>query len=113
MTVKDTKFDELRVQLELGKAEGLDAFKEQKKGLLAKLHEIEVNIKTNKCLNDIYAFVLLEIEKFKLKLEVLEQKRKTRFIISKKCTKNNNESYATGAIHPNYCKNFKTRVGNY
>jgi hypothetical protein len=70
----DTKFDELRVQLELGKAEGLDAFKEQKKGLLAKLHEIEVNIKTNKRLNDIYAFVLLEIEKFKLKLEVLEQK---------------------------------------
>lgn len=70
----DTKFDELRVQLELGKAEGLDAFKEQKKGLLAKLHEIEVNIKTNKRLNDIYAFVLLEIEKFKLKLEILEQK---------------------------------------
>ncbi|WP_439152836.1 hypothetical protein [Winogradskyella sp.] len=73
----DTKFDELRVQLELGKAEGLDAFKEQKKGLLNKLHEIEVKIKTNKRLNDIYAFILLEIEKFKLKLEVLEQKFET------------------------------------
>lgn len=70
----DTKFDELRVQLELGKAEGLDAFKAQKKGLLAKLHEIEVKIKTNKRLSDIYAFILLEIEKFKLKLELLEQK---------------------------------------
>lgn len=73
----DTKFDELRVQLELGKAEGLEAFKEQKKGLLNKLHEIEVKIKTNKRLNDIYAFILLEIEKFKLKLEVLEQKFET------------------------------------
>jgi hypothetical protein len=70
----DTQFDELRVQLELGKAEGLDAFKEQKKNLLSKLHEIEVKIKTNKRLNDVYAFILLEIEKFKLKLEVLEQK---------------------------------------
>ncbi|TWO33471.1 hypothetical protein E1J38_006135 [Seonamhaeicola sediminis] len=69
-----SKFDELRVQLELGKAEGLDAFKAQKKSLLAKLHEIEMQIKTNKRLNDIYAFVLLEIEKFKIKLEVLEQK---------------------------------------
>ncbi|RED50360.1 hypothetical protein [Seonamhaeicola aphaedonensis] len=69
-----TKFDEFRVQLELGKTEGLDTFKEQKKTLLAKLHEIEVQIKTNKRLNDIYAFVLLEIEKFKIKLEVLEQK---------------------------------------
>lgn len=70
----DTQFDELRVQLELGKAEGLDAFKDQKKNLLSKLHEIEVKIKTNKRLNDIYAFILLEIEKFKLKLEVLEKK---------------------------------------
>ena len=70
----DTKFDELRVQLELGKAEGIDAFKAQKKNLLLKLHEIEVKIKTNKRFNDTYAFVLLEIEKFKLKLELFEQK---------------------------------------
>jgi hypothetical protein len=70
----DTKFDELRVQLELGKAEGLDSFKEQKKNLLSKLHEIEVKIKNNKPLNDLYAFVLLEIETFKLNLEILEQK---------------------------------------
>ncbi len=70
----DTKFDELRVQLELGKAESVDSFKAQKKQLLSKLHEIEVNIKTNKHLNSLYAFVLLEIEKFKVSLEVLEPK---------------------------------------
>ncbi|WP_296383814.1 hypothetical protein [Winogradskyella sp.] len=70
----DTKFDELRVQLELGKADGIDSFREEKRKLLSKLHEIEVKIKTNKRLNRLYAFVLLEIEKFKLNLSILEQK---------------------------------------
>jgi len=70
----DTKFDELRVQLELGKADGIDSFREEKRELLSKLHEIEVKIKTNKQLNRLYAFVLLEIEKFKLNLSILEQK---------------------------------------
>lgn len=70
----NTILDELRVQLALGKAEGLDVFKTQKKNLLLKLHELEVEIKTNETLNRMYAFVLLEIEKFKINLEVLEQK---------------------------------------
>lgn len=70
----DTKFDELRVQLELGKADGLDSFREEKRKLLSKLYEIEVKIKTNKQFNRLYAFVLLEIEKFKLNLSILEQK---------------------------------------
>jgi ElaB/YqjD/DUF883 family membrane-anchored ribosome-binding protein len=70
----DTKFDELRVQLELGKAEGLDSFRVEKRKLLSKLHEIEVKIKTDKRINRLYAFVLLEIEKFKVNLEILEQK---------------------------------------
>jgi hypothetical protein len=70
----DTKFDELRVQLELGKADSIDSFREEKRKLLSKLHEIEVKIKTNKQLNRLYAFVLLEIEKFKLNLSILEQK---------------------------------------
>ena len=47
---------------------------EEKRKLLAKLYEIEVKIKTNKHLNRLYAFVLLEIEKFKLNLSILEQK---------------------------------------
>ncbi len=70
----DTKFDELRVQLELGKADGIDSFRDEKRKLLSKLHEIEIKIKTNKQLNRLYAFVLLEIEKFKLNLSILEQK---------------------------------------
>lgn len=70
----DTKFDELRVQLELGKAEGLDSFRVEKRKLLSKLHEIEVKIKTDKRLNRLYAFILMEIEKFKVNLEILELK---------------------------------------
>jgi len=69
-----TKFDELRVQLALGKAETVEAFKEQKKQLLSTLHELEVKIKTNEALKRLYTFVLIEIEKFKVNLEILEQK---------------------------------------
>ncbi len=70
----NTKFDELRVQLALGKAETIETFMEQKKQLLLTLHELEVKIKTNETLSRMYAFVLIEIEKFKVQLEVLEQK---------------------------------------
>ncbi len=70
----NTKFDELRVQLALGKAETVELFIKQKKQLLLTLHELEVKIKTNETLNRMYAFVLIEIEKFKVQLEVLEQK---------------------------------------
>ncbi len=68
------KFDELHIQLVLGKAETVDAFKKQKKQLLLTLHEIEVKIKNNKTLNRIYAVTLIEIEQFKIKLEILEKK---------------------------------------
>ncbi|WP_411895530.1 hypothetical protein [Winogradskyella sp. A2] len=73
----NTMFDELQVQLALGKAETKDAFKKQKKELLAKLHKIEVKIKTNETLNRIYALALIEIEQFKIQLEILEQKFNT------------------------------------
>ena len=68
------KFDKLMVQLNLGKAETIDAFKKQKKDILITIHEIEVEIKTNETLNRLYAFVLIEFEKFKAQLEVLEEK---------------------------------------
>ena len=68
------KFDELHIQLVLGKAETIDAFKKQKKQLLLTLHEIEVKIKNNKALNRIYALTLIEIEQFKIQLEILEEK---------------------------------------
>ncbi|WP_281846816.1 hypothetical protein [Olleya namhaensis] len=68
----NTKLEELRVQLALGKADTKDAFNKQKKQLLLLLHDIEVKIKTNKRLSQIYALVLVEIEKFKVHLDVLE-----------------------------------------
>ena len=70
----NTKFDELRVQLALGKAETKETFKKQKKQLLTTLHDIEVKIKTNETLNRMYALTLIEIEQFKIQLEILEQK---------------------------------------
>ena len=70
----NTKFDELRVQLALGKAETKEIFKKQKKQLLSTLHDIEVKIKTNETLNKMYALTLIEIEQFKIQLEMLEQK---------------------------------------
>jgi hypothetical protein len=69
-----TSFDELIVQLNLGKAETLDKFKEQKRNILLKLHDIEVKIKTNETLNKLYKYMLLDIEMFKVKLEILESK---------------------------------------
>ena len=69
-----TNLDELRVQLALGRAESIDAFREQKKKLLSTIHEIEVKIKTNEKLNRAYAFMLIEFEKFKAQLELLEQR---------------------------------------
>ncbi len=70
----NTKFDELRVQLALGKAETKEIFKKQKKQLLITLQDIETKIKTNETLNRMYAFTLIEIEQFKIQLEILEQK---------------------------------------
>ena len=70
----NSKFDELRVQLALGKAETKDVFKKQKKQLLLTIHEIEVKIRTNDTLNRMYALALIEIEQFKIQLEILEQK---------------------------------------
>jgi len=70
----NTKFDELRVQLALGKAETKEIFKKQKKQLLSTIHDIEVKIKTNETLNKMYALTLIEIEQFKIQLEILEQK---------------------------------------
>ncbi|MBT8185217.1 MAG: hypothetical protein KJN76_10270 [Eudoraea sp.] len=70
----NAKLDELRVQLALGKAETKEKFREQKKILLNSLHELEVKIKTNPKVSKMYAFMQIEIEKFKIKLDVLEEK---------------------------------------
>ncbi len=70
----NTKLDELRVQLALGKAETKEKFREQKKLLLNSLHELEFKIKSNPKVSKMYAFMQIEIEKFKVKLDVLEEK---------------------------------------
>lgn len=67
-------FDQLRVQLALGKAEGYDAFQAQKKKILEKIHEIENKIKNDPTLNKIYALFIIQLEKFKVFLEWLEEK---------------------------------------
>ena len=65
-------FDELRVQLALGKAETTDAFEIQRKKINAKIHDIEVYIKTNPTLVKIHDALLPELEKIKVKLEILK-----------------------------------------
>ena len=70
----NVKLEELKVQLALGKAETKEAFQAQKKKILLALHELEVKIKTNEVLTRLYAFMLVEIEKFKVQLEILEPK---------------------------------------
>lgn len=70
----NSKIEELREQLVVKKAETTKNFKEQKEQLLLKLQEIEDKIKENKTLNNMYAFMLIEMEKFKAQLDLLEQK---------------------------------------
>ncbi len=68
------KMEELRVQLALGKADTTEAFQAQKKKILEAIHDLETKIKTNESLNKFYAFLMVEIEKFKVQLEILEPK---------------------------------------
>lgn len=68
------KFDALMVQLSLGKAETRDAFKEQKKRILHAIHDIEVRIKTDEGLTRLYALLLVEFEKFKVQLDMMEER---------------------------------------
>jgi hypothetical protein len=99
------KFEELRVQLALGKAETIEIFKKQKKQLLLTLHEIEVKIKTNETLSRMYAVTLIEIEQFKIQLEILEKKYKT----DKKETK---ESFGKGKSEfDNFIEKFRIKYG--
>src|SRR5210317_1585736 len=68
------KLENLCVQLNFGKAETIDAFNEQKKQLLSAIHELEVKITTNEHLKKTYALFLIQMEIFKVELEILEKK---------------------------------------
>lgn len=73
------KLDKLLVQLNLGKAETIEAFNNQKKALLTAIHELEVKIKSNETLKKTYALVLIQLETFKVQLEIIEIKLNEKF----------------------------------
>ncbi len=66
------KVDELQLQLALGKADAKDFFLAQKKKILNSLHEFESGLKENPELKERLNDFKTEIEKFKLKLNILE-----------------------------------------
>ena len=68
------KFEKLMVQLKVEKAQTIETFRNQKEQLLTTIKEIEEKIRANETLNKVYAFMLIEFEKFKVQLELLEQK---------------------------------------
>lgn len=71
-------FEELQLQLSLGKAEGKDLFEDQKKKILLSIHELEMQVKNDPELSKQWDEFNVEIEKFKLKLEILSLKYKLK-----------------------------------
>lgn len=65
-------FETLHLQLALGKAESKEAFELQAKGIAQALNEVETLIKSNKIVDLYYAELQMEIEKFRIKLEILK-----------------------------------------
>lgn len=67
------QFDKLVDQLEQGRVDSIEKFKEQKVKFLDTLDDLEDKIRSNETMNKMYAFVLIEMEKFRLQLDVLEE----------------------------------------
>lgn len=65
-------FETLQVQLALGKAETKEVFEAQAKKISKALGEIENLIKKNKTTDLYYAELQMEIEKFRIKLDILK-----------------------------------------
>ena len=68
------KLDELQVQLALGEAEAREAFSSQKEKILKSIHEIEALLKAHEGDTEFYLKLSNELEKFKIKLEILKYK---------------------------------------
>jgi hypothetical protein len=66
-----TALEELQVQLALGKAETKEIFEEQRKKITHALSSLEAFIHSNKTSNEYYTKLMMESEKFKLKLDIL------------------------------------------
>lgn len=67
-------FESLQVQLALGKAESKEIFEEQSKKIRQALHDLENSIRSNKQTSELYSTVLMDIEKFKIKMDILKLK---------------------------------------
>lgn len=63
--------EHLQVQLALGKAETRDVFNDQKKKISAVLNDIDKFIKSDKTAAHAYVKLLVEIKKFKIKLDII------------------------------------------
>ena len=71
-----TLFEELQVQLALGKADTKDMFEDQTKKIIKTLNEIESQIKKNKTSDVYYSKLQMEIERFRIKLDILKLRYK-------------------------------------
>jgi hypothetical protein len=74
-----TLLETLQVQLALGKAEGKEAFEVQRKKIEHALNALELFLKKHKIANEYSTRVLLEVGKFRVKLDIL----KLRFELKK------------------------------
>jgi hypothetical protein len=74
VNVSKTKFEELELQLALGKADTAEAFEAQSKKILQSLHALENEIKAKLSKNTEANSFSQEIESFKLKMEILRLK---------------------------------------
>lgn len=72
LTLLRTALETLQVQLALGKAETKEVFESQAKKINKALSEIETFIKNNKITDAYYAELQMEIEKFRIKLDILK-----------------------------------------
>ncbi len=66
-----TRLEELQLQLTLGKADTIDAFNEQKKKITRALNNLEKELENNPFTAEVHAKLQHEIERFKIKLEIL------------------------------------------
>jgi hypothetical protein len=73
-----TIFEELQVQLDLGKAEAKEAFEEQKKKIFESINKLEAEAKNNPAYARYSMEIKEEIEKFRLKVEILALKFKLK-----------------------------------
>lgn len=71
-SVLKTALETLQVQLALGKADTKEVFEAQEKKIRKALNDIETAIKKNKVSNEYYTKLLMEIEKFRIKLDILK-----------------------------------------